>query len=134
MTASRLLAATVITVLLIACARTSPTCCWRAPRRAEEVAVRLALGATRWRLIRQLLTESVLLALIGASAGLLLAYWIKQLLLAFKPPFPSAFTFTLDLPLDGRALSFTLLLAVATEVIFGLFPALQASGLMSSRL
>jgi putative ABC transport system permease protein len=126
-TASRLLAAAVITVLLIACANIANLLLARATTRRKEVAVRLALGATRWRLIRQLLTESVLLSLVGATAGLLFAYWIKRLLLAFKPPFPSAFTFTLDLPLDGRALGFTLVLAVATGVIFGLFPALQAS-------
>jgi putative ABC transport system permease protein len=78
-------------------------------------------------LIRQLLTESVLLALVGATGGLLFAYWINRLLTAFKPPFPSAFTFNLALSLDGRALGFTLLLAVTTGVIFGLFPALQAS-------
>jgi macrolide transport system ATP-binding/permease protein len=122
-----LLSATVITILLIACANVASLLLARASTRRREIAVRLSLGATRLRLMRQLLTESSLLALLGAGAGLMMAYWINRLLMAFKPPFPPPFTYSVDLYLDWRTLGFALLLAVITGALAGLAPALQAS-------
>jgi predicted permease len=79
------------------------------------------------RLIRQLLTESFLLALLGAGAGLLIALWINQALMALQPPVPASWNFRIDLRLDAPALGFTILLAFVTTLLFGLAPALQAS-------
>src|SRR6266511_3675575 len=112
-------------VWLVACANVANLLLTRAAARQREVAIRLAVGATRWRLLRQLLTESVVLALAGGVTGVLLAYWASNLLLAFKPAV--SIPMTIDLRLDPRVLGFSLALAFLTGIAYGLVPALQTS-------
>jgi len=117
-------------VLLIACANVANLLLTRSLTRQKEVGIRVALGASRWRVIRQLLTESVLLSLAGGVVGLLLAYWGTSALVSMLPPNQiSALPFLQTLKIDVGMLAFSFGLSVLTGIIFGLAPALQSSRL-----
>jgi len=119
------LMAAVALVLLVTCTNLAGLMLARATDRRREIAIRLAMGASRIRLIRQLLTESLLLSIVGGGAGLLLAIWIVKALLAFKPPID--FPLTIDLGLDWRVLLFSLGVSLVAGAVFGLAPALQST-------
>jgi predicted permease len=112
-------------VLLLACTNLATFLLARGTDRRKEIALRLALGARRGALVRQLLTETLLLAILGGVAGVFVAYWVLGLIIGFQPPLP--ITFTLEAPLDGTVLLFALGVSVAAGILFGLAPALQTT-------
>ncbi len=115
-------------VLLLVCANIANLQFVRGAKRVKEIAIRAALGGSRWRIIRQLLTESVLIALGGAALGFLFARWTVRLFLFNMPADVSRFIAGWDeIHVDGRALGFTVLVAVSAGILAGLFPAMEST-------
>ena len=112
-------------LLLLACVNVAVLLLAQGARRQQEIAIRQAVGASRARVATQLLTESILLALAGGAAGVLLAYWFKAAMLSLSPPLliPKTYPITIN----GHVLAFTLLVSVLTGILFGFIPALQLS-------
>jgi putative ABC transport system permease protein len=121
-----LFSAAVGIVLLIACINVSNLLIARAMGRRKEFAIRVALGASRFQVVRQLLIESVLLSLIGGAAGLVLANWLMNLFIGISP---TALSHPQEIKIDGGVLGFTFLLAFVTGILFGLIPGLHSSAI-----
>lgn len=132
----KFLMALVGLVLLIACANVGNLLLARGEARQKEFVLRLAIGADRFRLVRQLLTESLLLAMVGACIGILLAFWADSLLLRMVGGVANGpASVQLNLHPDARVLIFTALVTLLTAVLFGLFPSLHATSLdLSTRM
>jgi len=122
-----ILMATVIVVLLVCCANVAGLLLARAASRVKEVGIRISLGASRGRIIRQMLTESVLLAALGGVVGVAASVWAGRALMAAGTPSQIPVPISLDLTPDGRVLGFTLAITLLTGLVFGLAPALRAS-------
>ncbi len=112
-------------VLLIACVNLANLLLAQAAKREKELTLRAALGAGRFRLVRQLLTESTMLSLVGGVVGLVIAFWGRKLLWSFRPPFLQ--DGSIDLSFDSRVLFFTLAISLLNGFVFGIIPALKAS-------
>jgi predicted permease len=112
-------------VLLVACANVANMMLARSVARRREIGIRLALGAGRWRIVRQLLTESVMLSIMGGALGLLLSFWMTDAMTSFFPVI--AYQIVLDVAPDTRALVFTIVISLLTGIIFGLAPAFEAT-------
>src|SRR5437870_675716 len=119
--------AAVILVLLIACVNVMNMQFGRAALRAKELAIRGALGATRWRIVRQMLTESFVIAAFGAVAGVMLAYWAVDLLVRATNSLPFPLPYWIQFKIDGPVLLFTVAITLLATVVSGLVPALVSS-------
>ena len=119
--------ATVNVVLAIACINLAGMLLARGVARRKEMAIRLALGAGRFRLIRQLVTESVVLSLIAGACGALFTIWAMQALVAFMPALPEGFRIAIDLSPDWKVFAFAIAFSTLTGIVFGLAPAMRAS-------
>ncbi len=118
-----ILFAAVLAVLLIACINVAGLMLARADARARELAIRASMGASRGRLVRQLLTESIAISIAGGAAGLALAFWLTRALVALAPALPRAETIDIDIPV----LLFALGVSVASAILFGVMPAIRSA-------